>query len=281
MLDTSIQVKTDIFDGPLSLLVLLIKKEEMDIKELDLTKITKEYLDYLTNMEKLNFDVAGDYLYLAATLLLLKSQSVLTETDKKTLEELTDSPLDISSKAELIKRLEELSHFQKMAEKLWSLPKMGYEIFLRPKPNKKEIVNSILTPIDLEKLTTSMVELIKRENRKFAVVRRDRLSIKEKLIFLKEYLNQGERKTFDEIVKVHEMEKDSEIINIVITFISLLELARLKKLTIFQNQTYGQIYVDVLDSLSNFDIDSADGFEEEEAKAEADKEERPEGIPLQ
>ncbi len=275
MLDTSIQVKTDIFDGPLSLLVLLVKREEMDIRDLDLTRITKEYLDYLTTMERMNFDVAGDYLYLAATLLLLKSQSVLSESDKKNLEEFTDSPLDISSKSELIKRLEELSHFQNMAEKLWNLPKVGHEIFLRPKPNKKEIVNSVLTSIDLEKLMGAMVELIKRGNRKFAVVRRDRLSIKEKLAFLKEYLNEGERKTFDEIVKVHEIEKDSEIINIVITFISLLELARLKKLSIFQNESFGQIYVDVLESLASFDIDSADGFEEETDDA------RPEGVPLQ
>ena len=72
MLDTTIQVKTDHFDGPLALLLLLIEKEEMNIRELDLTKITKQYLDYLSQMRDLNFDVAGDYLFLAATLLLLK-----------------------------------------------------------------------------------------------------------------------------------------------------------------------------------------------------------------
>ena len=83
MLDTSIQVKTDYFDGPLGLLLLLIQKEEMDIRELELTKITKQYLDYLAQMRELNFDIAGDYLYLAATLLLLKSKNCITEEESK------------------------------------------------------------------------------------------------------------------------------------------------------------------------------------------------------
>lgn len=78
MLDTTIKVKTDCFDGPLALLLMLIQKEQMSVKELDLTKITKQYLDYLANMKELNFDIAGDYLYLAATLVLLKSKNCVT-----------------------------------------------------------------------------------------------------------------------------------------------------------------------------------------------------------
>ena len=74
MLDTSIKVKTDHFDGPLGLLLLLIQKEEMSIRNLNLTKITQQYLDYLDEMKDLNFDIAGEYLYLASTLIFLKSK---------------------------------------------------------------------------------------------------------------------------------------------------------------------------------------------------------------
>ena len=62
MLDTSIQVRTNNFDGPLGLLLHLVQKDEMDVRSLDLTRITAQYLDYLAKMQEVNFDVAGDYL---------------------------------------------------------------------------------------------------------------------------------------------------------------------------------------------------------------------------
>ena len=81
MLETTIKVATGHFDGPLSLLLLLVQKEQMDLGKLDLTIITQQYLDYLQIMRDLNFDIAGDYLYLAATLVFLKSQSCLQEEE--------------------------------------------------------------------------------------------------------------------------------------------------------------------------------------------------------
>ncbi|MDD0852584.1 segregation/condensation protein A [Halobacteriovorax sp. GB3] len=270
MLDTSIQVRTENFDGPLSLLLLLIQKEEMNVRELDLTKITKQYLDYLDQMRELNFDLAGDYLYLAATLVLLKSKNCVTEEETQKLkDELTGTDsLNITTQAELIRRLEELQHFQKMGQKLLELPQKGREIFVKPKINRKEIVNSILVPMDLEKLTMSMVDFIFRQNRKYTVLRRDRLSIKEKLQFMKENLSVGQKTDLETLLDTDG--KGKNIDNIVITFISLLELARLKRIKIFQNESFSNIYVDVVKSLEDFDVTQADGFDEEgEAEAKA------------
>lgn len=270
MLDTSIQVRTENFDGPLSLLLLLIQKEEMNVRELDLTKITKQYLDYLDQMRELNFDLAGDYLYLASTLVLLKSKNCVTEEETQKLkDELTGSDsLNITTQAELIRRLEELQHFQKMGQKLLELPQKGREIFVKPKINRKEIVNSILVPMDLEKLTMSMVDFIFRQNRKYTVLRRDRLSIKEKLQFMKENLSVGQKTDLETLLDTDG--KGKNIDNIVITFISLLELARLKRIKIFQNESFSNIYVDVVKSLEDFDVTQADGFDEEgEAEAKA------------
>lgn len=288
MLDTTIKVKTDYFDGPLALLLMLIQKEQMSVKELDLTKITKQYLDYLANMKELNFDIAGDYLFLAATLVLLKSKNAVTEEETMALQgQLNASEaLNITCHAELVRRLEELQHFQKMAEKLWALPRKGKEIFVKPKINRKEIVNSILTPMDLEKLTMTMVDFIFRQNRKYTVVKRDRLSIKEKLQFLKSYLQIGQKTNFQELLDKDDTKKKAivenelsqddssetekeetsskaETDNVVITFISLLELARLSRVQLFQNEDLGNIYVDVVKSLDDFDVTQADGFEEE------------------
>jgi segregation and condensation protein A len=276
MLDTAIQVKTDHFDGPLGLLLLLVQKEEMDIRQFDLTMITKQYLNYLSQMKDLNFDVAGDYLYLAATLLLLKSKSAVTDEEASRLgEQVGTSELHITSEAELIRRLEELKHYQKMGEVLWALPKKGHEIFVKPKINRKAIVDSILIPMEIEKLTEAMMDFITKEKRKYTVIKRDRLSIKEKLAFLKSYLKEDLKTDLDDLI---EKDGGQETDNVVITFISLLELARLKRLTVFQNEDKGTIYIQVTKSLEDFDLESANGFEEEEGNSTPSEEELSEMI---
>jgi len=266
MLDSTIQVKTDRFDGPLGLLLLLIEKEEMNIRDLDLTNITSQYLNYLSQMRELNFDVAGDYLYLAATLLLLKSKFCVTEEEAQNLNlEFGGDHLHITSQSELIRRLEELQLYQKMSKKLWDLPRRGHDIFVKPKVDRKAIINSILVPMDLQQMTMAMVDFLFRQRRKYTVVKRDRLSIKEKLIYLKENLKLGEETTFDSLLQqeLKEGNESSAIDDIVITFISLLELARLKRVTIFQNEDRSTIYVNVVKSLEDFDVHQANGFEEE------------------
>ncbi len=261
MLDTSIQVKLNHFDGPLGLLLMLIEREEMDIKKLNLREITSQYLAYLSRMDELNFDIAGDYLYMAAALLLLKSKACLSEDEVKNLQSELDSNLDIASETELIRRLEEYKKFQLLGQKLWATPKCGHEIFVKPKVDRKIIIDSILTPVDTAELTAAMMDIIRREKRKYTVVKRDRLSIKEKLQFLKKYLKQGEQTDFEQL-----LQNDGQfaVDNVLITFISLLELARLRKVSVFQNEHKGNIYLDVLESLENFDVDMADGFDEEE-----------------
>lgn len=257
MIENQIQVQINQFDGPLALLLHLVQKEEMEVAELDVTKVTQQYLDYLRKMQELNFDVAGEYLYMAASLIHIKSQyCVLEDQEVKIGEEFADENLEITSRSHLIQKLEELEHFQRMGEKLWTLPRKNEDIFVRPKVDRKAIVNSILTPIDLEKLTLAMVDLIRREKRKYTVVKRDRLSIKQKLISLRRFLNKGDRRGFEELL---DKEKGAE--DVVITFISLLELARLEKIQVFQNEESRHIYIDVVDDLENFDVDQADGFD--------------------
>jgi len=260
MIENNIQVKLDRFDGPMALLLHLIQKEEMSIRELDINKITVEYLAFLKKMQNLNFDVAGEYLYMAATLLFIKSKSV-AEDEEKAIKALEGEDVLVSSKTELIEKLEELQKFQALGEKIFALPKRNEEIFVRPKVDRKAIQNSILTPMSLETLTDSMVDLIRREKRKYTVIKRDRLSIKEKLIELKNNLRIGSKTTLDKLIN----DKGS-VEETVITFISLLELARLKKLDIFQNEVMGEVYVEVKDDLNTFDVETADGFEPEDAQ---------------
>ena len=268
MAENEILVKVDRFDGPLALLLHLVQKDEVRIQELELNTITNQYLDYLQKMQDLNFDLAGEYLYMAATLLYLKSEAAADESQDQDLLKVTagEMGLEIQTRGDLIKRLEELERFQRLGQRLWALPKKGHEIFVHPKIDRKAIENSILTPIDLQQLTETMMDLIRREKKKYAVVKRDRLSIKEKLIRLKTLLKEGETVQFDTLLDANE----TGIIDKVITFISLLELARLKKLQVFQNEDMGSIYIEVKESLDSFDPESANGFEpEDETKDEA------------
>ncbi|MEX0798584.1 MAG: segregation/condensation protein A [Bacteriovoracaceae bacterium] len=261
MIESDIQVKLDKFDGPLGLLLHLIQREEVSIKDLDVNQITAQYLDYLKKLQDVNFDVAGEYLYMAASLLYIKSQTVTQEEEEKL--KINEEDLEITSKAQLIQKLEELQKFQKLGEKLWLLPRKDEDIFVKPKVDRKAIQNSILTPMSLDALTEVMVDFLRREKRKYTVVKRDRLSIKEKLIELKNRLEVGAKTTLAKLINVQN-DRDE----VVITFISLLELARLGKLDVFQNNETGEIYVEVINSLETLDVESADGFEPENANEE-------------
>ena len=257
MIETNIHIHLDHFDGPLGLLLQLIQKEEVEVKDIEINKVTQQYLDFLKKMDNLNFDVAGEYLYMAAQLLFLKSQECVDMTENERIRKIADDNFEISTRSQLIERLEILERFQKMGEGLWMLPKMGHEIFVRPKIDKRMIANSLLAPMDLQSLTNTMIDLIRREKRKFTMMKRDRLSIKEKLKALKMILQVGHQELFTKLADRKNIE------DTVITFISLLELARLKKLTIDQTDYCGEIFVDLKESLENFDPEIANGFEPE------------------
>ena len=261
MLDTSIQVKTEHFDGPLGLLLLLVQKEEMDATKLDLTKITQQYLAYLRQMRELNFDIAGDYLFMAAILLLLKSKKALDEDEMARLREQTEAEMEfsIASEMELIRRLEELQHFQKLGRGLWQLPRRDSQIFVRPKVRRKILVDSILTPVELQKLTQSMMDLMSKQEKSYTVVERDRFSIREKLRSLKDQLAGNAQHDFNDLLELTKG-KDTETGNKVITFLSLLELARLGWVGLFQNEARKTIYIRVLRPLEHFDIDQTSDF---------------------
>ncbi len=261
LLDRTISVQLEQFDGPLSLLLYLIQKEEMSLETLDLTQVTKQYLDFLKYMQELDFDMAGEYLYLAATLVWLKSK--LSVEEKLLMSDTEDGigPMQIASQEELVKRLKALQCFQNIGKKFWDdCLKTGDEVFLRAKIDKKKVFAQALKPVEQNDLISVMMDVIKRQRRKFAIVKRDRPSIKEKLKELCQQLQINQRYEMSTLIK-----DQANSIDIVITFISLLELARLKKLSLMQAEHHSEIYIDVIGNLDNFDVESATGFEEENA----------------
>ena len=262
MVSVSMHIRTEQFDGPLGLLLFLLQKQDIDIREFDLTKVTSQYLSYLKQMKELNFDVAGDYLYLAVMLLLLKSRSVtegeLQELSGKSGE---NDDLIITSRSDLVSRLEELQHYQRLGKALWMRPKQNHDIFVRPRFDKKVFVGSILSSLELEKLTTSMMELLKREKRCYTIIEREKVTVRDKMAFFKGCLTEGDEMSLKELLALHGGER---LENTVVTFISLLELARLKYITVFQAEDLGNIYIKVLESFKHFYLNRKERFMGEE-----------------
>ncbi len=144
---------------------------------------------------------------------------------------------------------------------------MGEDEFTRPRLNKKSIINSILVPMELGALTSAMLAHLEKEKRKFTVVKRDRLSIKEKLARLKTFLLEGQELTLEDLREKNLPRDFSARSDLVLTFISLLELGRLQRVELFQNAPCATIHVKVKKSLLDLDLDQASGFMDEESES--------------
>ena len=266
MLNTSIQIKTDFFDGPLALLLHLLQEQEMDIRQLDLTSITQQYLRYLDQMKELNFDVAGEYLWLAANLIWLKSRACIDHPEDD--EEVPDFVAEsgITSQEELVRRLLMLQHFQKLGRALWNLPKKGHQIFCKPKVDRRSIINSILTPMELSSLTEAMLDYYRRAARAFKVIIKEKIPVREKLAILKQILQPDENYEFYQLLPQC---GEPSVGNTIATFIAFLELVRLGKVSILQNEVDQKIYLHVLESLADFDVNTAHTIEDEDTAPEA------------
>jgi segregation and condensation protein A len=241
----------------------------MDLTQLDIAKITEQYLTFLKRMHDLNFDIAGEFLFLAATLLYLKSEHPFQQDEKyrQKIQEFLqneENNLGITTKEDLIERLQKLKIFQELGKKLWSKNKIGHEEFLRPKSEKRRILESVVAPTQIDQLIYSQVDILVRLGRKVDFYPKEKMSIKEKLSFLKEVLGDGDQEAMSFFKLLDDYEtRYSAVENKVVTFISILELSRLKKVEIFQNEHLKDIYIKVIGSLKDLDLDMANGFEAE------------------
>ena len=122
---TDYAIKLDIFEGPLDLLLYLIKKNEIDIYNIPVALITKQYLEYLNIIKSLNLDLAGEYLVMASTLIHIKSRMLLPVPEEPSAEELEDDP-----RAELVRQLLEYQAFKDAAAELTQRPLLERDVFI-------------------------------------------------------------------------------------------------------------------------------------------------------
>lgn len=230
-------VHLDKFDGPLDLLLHLIRKNELDVCDISIAVITRQYLDYIKLMKDLNLEVAGDFLVMAATLLQIKSRMLLPVAEPEESEEEEGDP-----RAELIRRLMEYQQYKEAGMVIGARALLGREVFVRT------CVDPLLTAAKSEEgpLEVSLFELVDAfrvlldripAEHFHDVAAAETFSIADCINEILSLLQERDTVQFDDLVR-DEFTRE----RVIVTFLALLELCRLKLIRIFQNSHEGSIW---------------------------------------
>jgi len=227
-------VKLPLFEGPLDLLLHLIKKNEINIYDIPVALITRQYLEYLDLMKSLNLAVAGDFLVMAATLIHIKSKTLLPPSETEAEED------EVDPRAELVQRLMEYQRFKDAAGRLEMRESEWREVFRRSpqpvEPENEEVDLSEVGLFDLLDVLKSVLERIPEKRSMEILV--DELSVHDRISIIMDGLQNQESVTFNSL-----FESDETRMAVIVTFLALLELVRLRLVRIVQAEPQGAIRI--------------------------------------
>lgn len=230
------KIKLDMFEGPLDLLLYLVKKDHLNIYDIPIAKVTEQYIQYLELMRLLDLNVAGEFLVMAATLMQIKSKMLLPAEETKQEEE--EDP-----RAELVKRLLEYEKFKQIAEELRQMEVTQREVFKRPKPQgaQEELPqrNDVYFEASIFDLITAFNKAMQDVPRElFYEVIKDEFTIEQKIHDLLHLLLKVPSVCLLELFK-----QAKHKIEIIVTFLAILELTRLKEIVIRQKAAFEDIEI--------------------------------------
>ena len=232
----SYKVKLPIFEGPLDLLLYLIKKEELDIYDIPIAKITDQYLEYLEMMKLLDLNIAGEFLVMAATLIHIKSKLLLPQEEGPEEEGIEEDP-----RAELVKRLIEYKKFKEAAGSLCEMGKKQTEIYPlsgKPDTGEEDIIDDGFEA-NIFDLITAFVKVVKSFSKEdFHQILQDEFTVSQKIHDLYHMLVEKPAIRFTELFK-----KAKNRLEAITIFLALLELIRLDEVVVKQNDDFGEIEV--------------------------------------
>jgi len=230
------QVRLDKFEGPLDLLLYLIKKNEINIYDIPITLIAQQYLDYLSVMKSLNLTVAGEFLVMAATLVQIKSRMLLPADETEADEEDGPDPRD-----ELVRRLLEYKQYKEAASQLDNRERLWREIFGRDQTPSEPVRSSeaLLEDVTLFDLVDALQGILARiPNARLLEIIPENLTVKDRMNLILEVLDDKESITFLSL-----FEAQAHRLLVIVTFLALLELIRIKLVRVFQGEAFGPILV--------------------------------------
>ena len=234
---TEYKVKFEVFEGPLDLLLYLIKKEEVDIYEVNLTQLATQFLEYIEVMRLLDLEIAGEFLVMAATLMYIKSRELLPR-DQQVQTEGEDEGED--PRWELIRQLVEYKKFKDAAARLQQLEIAQENTFPRVpgKPEFPEEASPLRPDVSLFDLVNAVSNILKRftERDEEREIFQDKWTVSEKIEFIMKLLADKQQLKFSDLFT--EAASRAEV---VVTFLALLELIRLKQILAVQDEEFGEI----------------------------------------
>ena len=230
------QVILDIFEGPLDLLIHLIKKEKINIYDVSISKITEQYLAFLETMHTLDFTITGEFLTMAATLIYIKSRTLLRPKDIPEEEDL------LEEKTDLIERLVEYQKYKNATEQLMSFAQERSKVFARPSYNTQhtETVFSENTKAEISELVLAIQSLLKKIEKKEPLIpiKINEIDIKDKIQQILIFLRYNKNIHWEKI-----LEGNYEKQNIIVTFLALLELVKNCSIQLYQSMPFGELKI--------------------------------------
>jgi segregation and condensation protein A len=255
------RVKLDVFEGPLDLLLHLIRKHELDILDIPVGFVTEKYLEYLSLMQELSIDVASEYLVMAATLAHIKSKMLLPPDPNAADDEEGEAGEEADPRAELVRRLLEYQKYRHAAEEIADRAAVGRDMFPRGSAEPMPEGPAPLASFEPFRLFDAFQKVLKRADQVADhQVLFERVSIADRIVELTELLHERRRLVFDELFEQVEEEtgpRPPTRLELVVTFLALLEMGKMRVVRIVQEQALGPIVVE----LSAKRIDAHDRFD--------------------
>lgn len=234
-------LKIEDFEGPLDLLLHLVRQSKMDIYKVNISNIIEQYLEFINSIDKFNIDLSSEYLVMASELVRLKSRMLISKYDNEDEEE---TEFNINSEEDLRNRLIEYEKYKNMTEtfKLLEENRQDYytkipESLSEYKDNDK-IINS---DVSVDDLINAFLEMQKRVNFKKPVmtkITKKEFSIKERIIEIRSILNERKKIEFSELFDILTKE------NLVVTLLSLLDMSKNNELLLSQEKTFSTIMIE-------------------------------------
>ena len=228
----ALEVFLEAFEGPLDLLLYLIRRQNLDILDIPLAEITRQYIDYIELMQELQLELAGEYLVMAATLAEIKSRMLLPRP--KLADEGEEDP-----RAELVRRLQEYERFKRAAEEIDALPRLERDVWSVSAELKER--QAVRTPpqVTLQEMLIAFKDVVARAEM-FAHhhIQREQLSVGERMSDILAALEAGAFVPFGQLFRPQEGR-----MGVTVTFVAILELMREELIDIVQAEAYAPLYV--------------------------------------
>ncbi|MBK7211096.1 MAG: segregation/condensation protein A [Xanthomonadales bacterium] len=228
----ALEVILDAFEGPLDLLLYLIRRQNLDILDIPVAEITRQYVDYIDLMQELRLELAAEYLVMAAILAEIKSRLLLPRPPDA--ENIEDDP-----RAELIRRLQEYERFKKAAADIDELPRLERDSAVASAHVPDRNIIRLPPPVDLRELLLALKDVLNRADLfTHHAIQREALSVRNRMSDVLKALENGEFHRFETLFDISEGRH-----GIIVTFLAILELAKEHLVEISQGEALAPIYL--------------------------------------